>query len=108
MNTRPAHEAQHQGEGRHYREHQRQPHRPTTYRGQSFVGRDAGWKPYQWEERIDGPNQAALRAGREKSWQDRCSRTIKDIRVTEARGEVSEDDKETQSHHLRDRNPQIG
>ena len=38
-------------------------------------------------------NEAALRAGREKSWQDRCSRTIKDIRVTEARGEVSEDDK---------------
>src|SRR5690242_5636306 len=94
MNAWPTHEPQHHGERRDYRENQGKADGCAPHGGQGFIGRNACWDPYQWKERVEGPDKAALLAGCEKAGQDRCSRAIEDIRIVEARGEVGEDAKE--------------
>ena len=94
MNTWPAHEAQHHGERRDDREEQGKPHWPPPHGGQGLKGSDASRKPYEREECVHGPNEAALLAGCEKAGQHRSGRAIEDIGIVEACREVGEDAKE--------------
>src|SRR5688572_11500756 len=94
MNTWPAHEAYHHGERRDYSEEQSPPHWPAPPGTQGLIGSDASRKPYQREERVDGPDEAALLTGCEKAGQHRSSRAIEDIGIVEACREIGEDTKE--------------
>src|SRR4051812_28365571 len=91
MNAGPAHEAEHHGERRDHREDQSKPHWPAPHRGEGLVRSDPSWKPYQRQERVDGPDEAALRAGCKQAGQHRCSRAIEDVGIVEARCGVGKD-----------------
>ena len=52
---------------------------------------DARGQPNEWQERVHGPDETALRAGGQEIGEHRGRRAIEDIRIIEARGEIGED-----------------